>query len=123
MTKVSIIEIVVSDMQAGREFYVDKLGFQVKSESYLPDILVLAHDGVDLVLSAGRADIQLDYPFSSGTRLIFEVADIQAVHADYLAKGIEIVDEPRQIPPGQFLAFRDPFGNVHGLIQLRGDAE
>lgn len=122
MKKVSIIEIVIADMQQGREFYCDKLGFEVKSEAYLPDVLVLEHDGVDLVMSAGKSPVSIDYPDTSGTRLIFEVDDIQAAHQDYLAKGVEIVDGPREIPPGEHMAFKDPFGNVHGLIQHRESA-
>ncbi|MEK6256008.1 MAG: VOC family protein [Chloroflexota bacterium] len=119
MTKVSIIEIVVSDMDLGRAFYCDKLGFEVKSDAYLPDVIVMEHDGVDLVLSAGKQPISIDYPDTSGTRLIFEVDDIHAAHQDYLAKGIEIIDGPRDFPPGEYMAFKDPFSNVHGLTQLR----
>jgi len=114
-----IIEILVPDMDAGRAFYCDKLGFNVKSEDYLPSVLVLDHEGVDLILDLASKPALIDYPESSGTMAIFQVADIEATAEDYKAKDIEIIDGPRAVPPGNFLAFKDPFGNVHGLMQLR----
>jgi len=36
------------------------------------------------------------------------------------SKGVEFVfSEPRKINVGRFVAFRDPFGNVHELIELK----
>jgi hypothetical protein len=40
--------------------------------------------------------------------------------AEMQAKGAEfITTEPQDIDVGRFVAFRDPFGNVHELIELR----
>jgi lactoylglutathione lyase len=119
MLNLIIVEILVADMETGRAFYCEKLGFKVKSEAYLPQVLVLEHEGVDLILDQAAKPAQIDYPDSSGTMAIFQTADIQAAAEDYRAKGIEIVDGPRETPPGDFLAFKDPFGNVHGLMQPR----
>jgi predicted enzyme related to lactoylglutathione lyase len=74
---------------------------------------------VDLILDLASKPAQIEYPESSGTMAIFRVEDINATAKDYRSKGIEIIDGPRETPPGIFLAFKDPFGNVHGLMQLR----
>lgn len=73
MPNLVILDILVTDMDAGRAFYCDKIGFKVKSEDYLPDVLVLEHDGVDLVLDLVTKPAQIDYPRSAGTMAIFQV--------------------------------------------------
>ncbi len=118
MPNVCILEIKVADMQEGREFFCGTLGFKVKSEKYLPDVLVLEHEGVDLILQSASQPIEVEYPETSMSMLIFQADDIEATGQDFRRKGVEILDGPRPSPPGTFLAFRDPFGNVHGLMQL-----
>ena len=118
MPSVCIIEIKIADMEEGRAFYRDKLGFQVRSENYLPNVLVLEHEGADLILHTADKPIEIDYPHSSQSLLIFQVDDIEAIAEEYRGKGVDILEAPRSSPPGTFLAFRYPFGNVHGLMQL-----
>jgi catechol 2,3-dioxygenase-like lactoylglutathione lyase family enzyme len=113
-----IVEIKVSDMPAGRSFYTEKLGFAVKSEAYLPDVLVLEHEGVDLILHRADAPLALDYPHTAQSLLIFRTPDAEQLAADLRQKGVEILEGPRPSPPGIFLAVRDPFGNVHGFMEL-----
>jgi hypothetical protein len=45
-------------------------------------------------------------------------------HADGIeqmkSKGVEFIySEPQEINVGSFVAFRDPYGNVHELIELK----
>ncbi|TAK12072.1 MAG: hypothetical protein EPO32_09840 [Anaerolineae bacterium] len=121
MPNVCIIEIKVADMDKGRTFYEDALGMAVKMEKYLPDVLVMEHDGVDLILHVAEKPVSIDYPNSAQSLLIFAVDDIEAAAGRLRKAKAEIMDGPRPSPPGTFLAFRDPFGNVHGLMQLNSN--
>ena len=77
MTKVCVIEIKVTDIEKGRDFYSTALGFKVKSEAYLPNVLVMEHDGVDLILHIAEEPASIDYPKSAQSLLFFEVPDIK----------------------------------------------
>ena len=37
LSKIHHVAIIVSDYEAAREFYVEKLGFRVKRENYRPE--------------------------------------------------------------------------------------
>lgn len=119
MPNLCIVEIKVSDLDKGRDFYSNVLGFDVKSEAYLPNVLVLEHEGVDLILHIANKPIQIEYPDMAQSLLIFQVDDIDKTCEELKAHKVEIIDGPRDSPPGSFLAFKDPFGNCHGMMQLR----
>jgi catechol 2,3-dioxygenase-like lactoylglutathione lyase family enzyme len=121
MKSICILEIKVSDMEEARRFYCDQLGLRVKNENYLPTVLVLEHDGPDLILHTASKPAEISYPDTSMSMLIFQVDDIEALAADFKAKGITIEEGPRPSPPGAFMAFRDPFGNVHAAVELNSD--
>ncbi|KAA3648352.1 MAG: VOC family protein [Chloroflexi bacterium] len=118
MPNVCLIEIMVPDVEAARQFYCDKLGFDIRSEAYLPDVLVLEHEGADLILIKTDKPSQLDYPHEATSVLVFEVEDIHLAEKEYKSRGVEFIREIGDAPPGLFTAFRDPWGNVHGLMQI-----
>ncbi len=46
--------------------------------------------------------------------------DLESSLKDLKSKGVELIHEtPQDCPVGVYAAFRDPFGNVHELIEFR----
>ncbi|MBW8011899.1 MAG: hypothetical protein FVQ83_11780 [Chloroflexi bacterium] len=122
MPKACILEIKVADMDVAWDFYCNKLGFGVQTEAYLPETLALEHDGADLILFKATKNAEIDYPHSAMSLIIFQVEDIISTAEEYKSQGIQLVEGPDEVPPGTFMAFRYPFDNVLGLMQLRSES-
>ncbi|MDQ2757794.1 MAG: VOC family protein [Actinomycetota bacterium] len=48
---------------------------------------------------------------AGGGWLAFSVDDVDAVHAELVAAGVDITQPPTDMPYGRDMGFRDPFGN------------
>lgn len=123
------MNINVTDLTRAKAFYADTLGFKAR-ERFGPDApfeLVFASGPVVMVYRVERV-VPFDYPKQTGTVLVFSTDDIQRTVRDWKAKGVSFIriawskDESgiAETPLGPFIAFRDPFGNVHELLQPRG---
>jgi len=121
MPKVCVIQINVSDMDLAIDFYSNKLGFAVRSKYYYPDIVELDNEGnVPLILCRVPHPARVDYPNVAQTLIDIQTDDLEASLRDLKAKGIERIHEtPQDCPVGVYAAFRDPFGNVHELLEFR----
>ena len=111
------IAIISSDWEKAREFYVNKLGFELTREVYRP-----AQNDYLRMLSLGETTLELfirpdapqrvNNPEAMGLRhLAFRVEDAVAAAAWLNARGIET--EPIREDPvngGKFTFFRDPDG-------------
>lgn len=88
------VAIIVSDYQRSREFYVDKLGFQVIRENYRPDRgdwkLDLACGDIELeIFGQDWAPERPDKPEARGLRhLAFKVEEIEKAAAELESLGI-----------------------------------
>ena len=105
--------VVVTDDPAGtREFYVAVLGFRP----------VMEHDGFLMLASPSVPTTQVIVCWQSATAMdpqvgrvdiSIEVADVDAVHADAVARGLEIVYPLTDEPWGVRRFFvREPSGTV-----------
>lgn len=109
------IAIIASDWNQAREFYIEKLGFELVREVWRPDqkdYLRLLRQG-DTVLELfirPEAPARVTNPEAMGLRhLAFHVADIEAAVAWLRDQGIET--EPireDKVNGGRFTFFRDP---------------
>ena len=109
------IAIIVSDWNQAREFYSEKLGFELVREVWRPDqkdYLRMLRQG-DTVLELfirPEAPARVTNPEAMGLRhLAFHVADIEATVAWLRDQGIET--EPireDKVNGGRFTFFRDP---------------
>lgn len=109
------IAIISSDWNQAREFYIEKLGFELVREVWRPDqkdYLRLLRQG-DTVLELfirPEAPARVTNPEAMGLRhLAFRVADIEAAVAWLRDQGIET--EPireDKVNGGRFTFFRDP---------------
>jgi catechol 2,3-dioxygenase-like lactoylglutathione lyase family enzyme len=136
--------IYVLDQDKAKEFYVDKLGFDVKVDHSLPNgfrwltvapkgqsegeiILMKVGSGDDFVKLKGGQGSNKDTKdietigtllakgwFSGGA---FQTADCRKTHAELKAKGVEFLSEPKDQFYGVEAVFKDPFGNWFSLTQ------
>ena len=114
---------LVPDMELAREFYSGKLGFVVRSEKYLPKDLPLGNrdqtfafmlhyrQGVKSVTTARPAA----EPFNT---LVFETDNLPAAVKMLKARGVSVLDsQKRKGAQGDYVVFKDPFGNVSELLE------
>jgi catechol 2,3-dioxygenase-like lactoylglutathione lyase family enzyme len=123
MPNICVIQFNVSDMDAAIRFYCNKLGFEVKSKDYYPDIVLLDHDGPSVLLYKVDKPFKIDYPNAAQTLVNIQVDDLRKVMADLKAKGVEFIhSEPQPCQAGIYAAaaLRDPAGNVMELLEFGG---
>ena len=109
------VAIIVSDIEKARDFYVNKLGFEVLHDLYRPEQedyrLDVAQGAIRLeIFGKKTAPARVTNPEALGLRhLAFYVEDVEAAAAELNAMGIGT--EPIRIDPlsGQKCTFfRDP---------------
>lgn len=89
------VAIIVSNYEVSREFYVDRLGFEVIRENYRPDkgdwkLDLRVNEQTELEIFAPQNPPERpSYPEACGLRhLAFRVTDIEGVVAELEEKGI-----------------------------------
>lgn len=117
LNKIHHVAIIASDYAVSKDFYVNKLGFEIIRENYREQ-----RKDYKLDLKLGDCEIELfgianapkrpNYPEACGLRhLAFHVEDMDAVVAELNAKGIET--EPIRIDEftnNRATFFKDPDG-------------
>ena len=111
------IAVICSNYEKSKEFYIDKLGFELFGEFYRPeqnDYLRMLRQGDTVIELFVRADApqRVNNPEALGLRhLAFRVEDIEPAVAWLNSLGIET--EPTRVDPyngGRFTFFKDPDG-------------
>ncbi|HWE64656.1 MAG TPA: VOC family protein [Chloroflexota bacterium] len=102
----------VSDVEAARAFYTEKLGFTVESEQ--PGFLQFKQPGAGATFALAREE-----PGTEPVELWWFVDDADATHARLRDQGVEIVSPPRDEPFGRAFAIKDQAGATLYLLQLR----
>jgi catechol 2,3-dioxygenase-like lactoylglutathione lyase family enzyme len=131
--KVELVLIPVSDVDAAKAFYAEKLGFGVDVDFKAGDqfrVVQLTPPGSACSISIGVGITDAVPGSVRGTHLV--VADIEAVRAAFLERGVEVSEvrhlesgewkpgvEPGHQDYGSFADLRDPDGNTW-VLQERG---
>ena len=111
------IAVICSDYEKSKEFYIDKLGFELYREFYRPeqnDYLRMLRQGDTVIELFVRPDApqRVNNPEALGLRhLAFHVEDIEPAVAWLNEQGIET--EPVRVDPyngGRFTFFKYPDG-------------
>ena len=111
------IAVISSSWEKAKEFYIDKLGFQLMREVYRPeqqDYLRMLRQGDTVLELFIKADApqRVTNPEAMGLRhLAFHVEDIETAAAWLARQGIET--EPIRedmVSGGRFTFFKDPDG-------------
>jgi methylmalonyl-CoA/ethylmalonyl-CoA epimerase len=115
--RIGQIAVVCEDVARARDFYRDTLGLRHLFDAG-PTLSFFDCGGVRLMLGTSEG---VEGPRLS-SMLYYFVRDIDAVHRDLSAKGVQFVDAPHLIAkmPDHDLwlaAFRDSEGNMLGIIE------
>ena len=112
-TAVHHVAIICTDLEAAKQFYVDKLGFTVLRETHRADRNDCKLGDMELELFAKPdAPTRPSYPEACGLRhLAFRVADVPAAVEALKARGIpcEAIRED-DVTGGKMTFFQDPDG-------------
>lgn len=144
--KMSHATIYVLDQDQAKDFYVGKLGFEVKVDATLPNgfrwltvapkgqadleiVLMKVGSGDDFVkMKGGGADQKENAKKDVETigALLkkgwfsagaFHTADCRKTYEELKAKGVEFLTEPKDQFYGVEAVFKDPFGNWFSMTQ------
>jgi len=140
--KMSHATIYVLDQDVAKNFYVDKLGFELKADYTAPNgfrWLTVAPKGqadIEIALikvgSAGEfgkkeesaESAKKDMEMMAGllkkgwlSAGAFQTADCRKTYEEYKAKGVEFVSEPKDEFYGVNAVLKDPFGNWFSMTQ------
>ena len=112
----------VSDTDRAYDFYVNKLGFEVKTDAPMGEggrWLELAPPGADTRLAVCKPfPGQTDARVGGFTGISFSTNDMQATYEEYSSKGVNFIEKPTRQVWGDLLAqFADPDGNVFLLTE------
>ena len=115
MTQVCVISIHVPDMEKAIGFYTMVLGFEVNKE-YGPKIVTLVHGELPIVVEESE---RASSEGASGVVLTLKTDDIYGTVTALKEHDVEfILEEPTACPPGKYISFRDPFGNVWEYLEF-----
>ena len=124
MLSVYIIQLNVVGLQAGIDWFTSVLGFRISKENnflHHGTTVQLEHDkGFRLILHNAKNPAKIDYPDDVQTMVVWQTKDLAGTMNQMKSKGVDFISsKPQKINVGSFVAFRDPFGNVHELIELK----
>jgi predicted enzyme related to lactoylglutathione lyase len=130
-TQVAISQLYVLDQDAALDFYVGKLGLEVRTDVDLGvmrwltvgvpgdsrEILlqIPGGPGMDAATTAQVRDLVAKG--AGGGWLIFHTTDCRKAYETLVARGVEMTQEPIEQAWGIDCAGRDPFGNHFRITQ------
>jgi catechol 2,3-dioxygenase-like lactoylglutathione lyase family enzyme len=129
----SYIAVWVRDQDEAAAFYTEKLGFEVRDDTTLPELgnyrwlTVGPPEKPDFALALNVPGPPFDADkveaintlMAAGmlSGLFFATDDIQATHEQLKSRGIKIEQEPTPMPYGTEIVLNDPSGNSIRYVQ------
>lgn len=131
ITNVSLFTVYVTDQDASKQFYVDKLGFAERTDVSWGEgyrWLTIGHpDQPDLELTLMQPGPPMDEEVAEAIRRSLakgsmggfgmRVDDCQATFDELVAKGVDVVQPPSDRPYGVEAVIRDNSGNWLVLVE------
>jgi len=126
------VALVVRDYDEAIEFYTKKLNFRLVEDTYQPEqdkrwvvVAPQGPNGTSLLLA--RASKVEQEPFvgnQAGGRvfLFLNTDDFWRDYTNMVSVGIAFVREPKSEPYGMVAVFRDLYGNLWDLLELKTEA-
>lgn len=117
--KLNRIIIFVPDLEKARQFYSGVLGFEVETEN--EKSLSFRGAGCEFVAYKCRKPTTVgDYANEARAVFVFEVPDLEAAIEKLRAHNATVLhDTPGENENGRYVAFVDPFGIVHEILETR----
>jgi catechol 2,3-dioxygenase-like lactoylglutathione lyase family enzyme len=109
---VAVVSVPVSDQEVAKEFYVNKLGFELKQDdTSVPGMrwIVVSCNGVSTSLTLVNWFDSM--PAGSLRGLVLRSDDLPSDYERLRARGVEFDSPPTKQPWGTEAVFRDPDGN------------
>lgn len=117
ITAVSAVRVFVSDLERAREFYTGPLALRVAGTDERSWLLFRLANASLLVESVDRSDPEFEQFVGRFTAMSFDTKDIQQAYERLSALGVQFDMPPeKQFWGGMLAYFRDPDGNVLGLV-------
>ena len=126
------VAIVVRDYDEAIEFYTKTLDFTLVEDTYQPEqdkrwVVVAPPGSSGTSLLLARASTPEQTPFvgnQTGGRvfLFLNTDDFQRDYATLVARGVVFVREPKTESYGTVAVFKDLYGNLWDLLELKGNA-
>jgi len=116
--KLELVIIPVSDVDRAKAFYTDKVGFNADYDHTVSAeirFVQLTPPGSACSIAIGRGIVEGEPGSVRGLQMV--VADVEAAHAELLARGADVSDV-QDLDWGRFVFFADPDGNQWALQQL-----
>ncbi len=116
--KLELVAIPVSNVDRAKAFYVEKAGFHADHDFQVREglrFVQLTPPGSACSIAIGEGITDAAPGSVRGVQLV--VADINAAHAEMVARGVE-VSEVEEFPWGAFVFFSDPDGNRWSVQQI-----
>jgi catechol 2,3-dioxygenase-like lactoylglutathione lyase family enzyme len=116
--RLELVVIPVSDVDRAKAFYTEKAGFHADHDHTVSDeirFVQLTPPGSACSIAVGKGIVDGEPGSVRGLQMV--VADIEAAHAELVARDAEVSDI-EDLAWGRFAYFADPDGNKWALQQL-----
>jgi lactoylglutathione lyase len=125
ITHVGTLSVFVTDQQRAKDFYVNKLGFELRTDAELyPGAtarwIAVAPKGAETEIILYLPDenwAHYEGVIGKSQAITLAVSDIQSLFADFKSKGVKFVQEPDVQPWGTFATLEDSEGNHILLVE------
>ncbi|WP_050615112.1 VOC family protein [Bacillus testis] len=118
MNQICVISIYVPNVNDAIDFYTNTLGFEL-NKRYGATIASLVHGELPIILEETNHTTYNQEYKNTGVVLGLRTEDIDEMVTYLKEKEVDfIVDKPTNCPPGKYISFRDPFGNILEYLQF-----
>jgi predicted enzyme related to lactoylglutathione lyase len=110
---IKTVAVYVSNQAVAQAFWVDKLGFKIRKElAMTPEAswIEAAPPGAESALVLYPRSMMNNWQELKPS-IVFHCPDVEAAVTELDAKGVTIVDQPKQMQWGTYAKFADPDGN------------
>lgn len=125
ITHVGTVSVYVADQDRAKDFYVNTLGFELRTDA--PLYPGASTRWVAVAPKGAATEVILYIPdenwehykqvVGKSQSLTFNVRDMKSLHAALKAKGVTFVQEPDPQPWGTYATIRDSEGNILLLVE------
>ena len=135
--QIASYQLFVTDQDAALDFYVNKLGMEVRADVTVPEmgnfrwltvspagqpevaIVLMAIPGEPVFDAETEGQLKAMLAKGVGGAVFLSTDDCQGAYEELSARGVEFVEKPEERIYGIDAGFRDPFGNHLRLTQAR----
>jgi len=127
---IGLVALVVREYDEAIDFYVGTLGFSLAEDRYIPEqnkrwVVVAPPGAIESRLLLARAvgeeqSSRIGNQTGGRVCLFLKTDDFWRDYHAYKAKGVTFVREPKEESYGTVAVFKDLYGNLWDLLQLKG---